>query len=103
VQALQRQWMQRIHDADADATVQTLADSVITNWPEDLANCLRQQLKVAMQLPGEVGADVCCTCLTLLQEFRTTQTQWLKTSAAGLTIERMCAYSNNHTRFANIL
>jgi hypothetical protein len=103
VQALQRQWMQRIHDLDVEAAVQTLAESVITNWPEDLANCLRQQLKVALQLPGEVGANVCCTCLSLLQEFRTTQNQWLNASSTTLTIERMCAYSNNHHRFANIL
>lgn len=95
--------MQRIHDSDVEATVQTLAEAVMTNWPEDLANCLRQQLKVALQLPGEVGANVCSTCLNLLQEFRNTQAQWFSASTGSLSIERMCAYSNNHTRFANIL
>ena len=96
--------MQRIHETDIAAVPQLLDTSIITNWPEDLAGCLRQQLKIAAtQLPGEVGGKVCVNCLQLLHEFRALQANWLVATSATLSIERICAYSNNHNRFANVL
>jgi hypothetical protein len=104
VQSLQQEWMSRLHKSDIQSQPQRINGHIVGSWPEDLTRQMQLQLSIALkEVPGELGSRIAIELLQLLSSFGGVQAQWLRQHSLSLQVEILCAYSNNHARFAEQL
>ena len=107
VSTLQLQWQKRILKNENSHTINTIHDgSKISSWPEDLIGCVGLQLQLAItRLQGNNIEKVCCLCVGLLERYQTELSQKFDDEGGvdELSVERMCVFSNDCFRFADLL
>jgi hypothetical protein len=80
-----------------------------SRWPQEMINHLEETLKTVSRLLQSPSREKIYLCiLNTLPEFLTKQSNWLKKIEVGtysrdVSIERLCAYMNNHFYFSQML
>lgn len=107
VSNLQLQWQKRIMENENSHVVSSIHDgSKISSWPEDLIGCVGLQLQLAItRLQGDSIEKICCLCVGLLEDFQRQMAQKFEGDGGidELSVERMCVFSNDCFRFADLL